>query len=381
MKQLLLTAMFVLFTLLGFSQDYKLDELRTYYWNDAAANYEQDDTQLYSYANGGIKETTILGIDFSTSENYYQINKSYNANNDISLKVNQEWDLNLEDWSTFSEVIYDYDLSNKLISETTRLYNNTTMTYINESRLLYEYSDSFLIRRTIQEWDATNNDWINEDKDEMTYVNDLLDEQISSSWNSLNSEWILQYRDTLIYDTNNLLITRRYESYSTIDDEWELDGRDLVTYSGMLLTEILSQRWVNSDWRDQSKYTYSHDDNGNITTLYYEQRSSTTMELEPYYKEEMVYSLADPLSANEFVEGNFNVYPNPVRDVLNLDFDSSLPTNYEVQLFGMDGRLVKTEKLTIGIQKFQLHLADLQKGMYLLTFKGNQNLRYKILKE
>ncbi|HQC07707.1 MAG TPA: hypothetical protein PK067_11860, partial [Kaistella chaponensis] len=85
--------------------------LTIYNWNDVT-DWVQEETQLYSYDNGGIKETRILGIDFSTSENYYQINKSYNTNNDISLTVNQLWDLSLIDWDTYSDVIYGYDLSN-----------------------------------------------------------------------------------------------------------------------------------------------------------------------------------------------------------------------------------------------------------------------------
>ncbi len=293
--------------------------------------------------------------------------------------MNQLWDLSLIDWDTYSDVIYGYDLSNRLISETTRIFDNTTMTYTNESRLLYDYSGSFLIKRTSQEW--ISNDWIDEDKTEMTYTDGLLTEEISSSWSTLHTEWILQYRDTLIYNTDNLLIERRYESYLGFDDEWELDSRDLVTHSGMLLTEVLSQRWVNSNWRNQSKYIYEYDDNGNRTTFNYEQRSATTMELEPYYKSEMEYSLAAPLSVNEFVVDNFKFYPNPVKDVLNLEFDSSLLTNCEVQLFGMDGRLIQTEILTKGLQKIQLHLANLQKGLYLLKFKKNDNITYKILKE
>lgn len=176
MKQVLLTATFVLLTLLGFSQAYKLDENKTYSYNDATANYDQIEAQFYSYANGGIKETSIVGIDFSTGENYYQINKSYNANNDITLTLNQLRDLDTEDWIDDSEIIYDYDLSNRLISETTHVFADPD----DDFRVLYEYSGSLLIKRTTQVWDATNDDWKDGDKDEMTYINDLLDQQVSS---------------------------------------------------------------------------------------------------------------------------------------------------------------------------------------------------------
>lgn len=383
MKKLLLTTMFAFYTFFGFSQAYKLDERKTYYKNDSAENgWKQDQTQIYSYLNGGIKETKISITDFSTSEKYYQVEKYYNANNDISLIINQEEGQNPGEWTIFSEVKYDYDTSNRLINETTRLYDNTTMTYINESRLLYDYPGASRLKRssTSQEWNASKNDWINDEKDEMYYINGLLDAQISSYWNALTSEWLLRYRDMLKYDKNNLLIERKYESYS--DGKWVLDDRDLATYSGTLLIEVLSQSWIDSGWRNDLRYVYTYDNHGNAIEFYYEQRGNNTLEMVPHYKEEMTYSLAEPLlSKNEFIVGDFKLYPNPVKDVINLDFDSSLSTNYEVQVFGMDGKLIQTQKLTTGIQKFQLHLENLQKGMYLLKFKGNQNLTYKILKE
>lgn len=382
MKQLFLTAIFALFIVTGFSQAYKLDELRTYYWNDATAQYNQQETQLYAYENGGIKETSVLGIHFATSENYYRMLKSYNDNNDISERINQEWNANTGDWSIFSKVIYDYGSPGRLIAETTQLYNDGSGIYENESRWVYGYTGSLNTNRVFQNFDVANDTWTKVSRDDMYYTNDLLSRQTSSTWNALNAEWVIQSGDTLIYDANDLLIERRYEEYSVIDDEWELDSRDTLTYSGTLLTEVLNQQWMNGGWRDEIKFRYEHDEHGNTTTFYYDSRNLTTGQLEPYYKEERDYSLADPVGIEAFAaEDNFKVYPNPVRDVLNLDFGSSLPADIEVQLFGIDGRLIKSTKLATGIHKSQLQLDDLQRGVYLLTFPGNKNRSYKIVKE
>ncbi len=43
---------------------------------------------------------------------------------------------------------------------------------------------------------------------------------------------------------------------------------------------------------------------------------------------------------------NINIYPNPAKDYINVDFDANNFTKGEIQLFDMQGRLVKKTKLT-----------------------------------
>lgn len=383
MKQLFLFAAFALYSVHGFSQGYKLDELRTYYWDGPTAAWEQDETRVYDYANGGAKETQITGLDFPSSENYYRIIKDYNDNNDISVTTNQLWDPNFMGWDTFSQITYDYNASEQLTSETTQVYDNATSTYMNESRSLYEYAGSLLMRTTTQEWNESTTAWVDDDKVEMTYTDGLLTGQISSSWSVPNAEWYAHYRDIVTYNVSGQLTEWLTEDYSYFDEVWVPENRSIPTYTGQLQTEVLTQRWneATSVWVNRTRQQNTYDGNDNKTVFLDETWKSSTSEWVFHYKEEMDYSLATPLGLNEPVAGHFNVYPNPVNDQLNLTFGASLLADHEAQLFAIDGRLIQTEKLTRGMQQFQLQVSDLQSGVYLLTIKGDQDRTYKFLKE
>ncbi len=75
-------------------------------------------------------------------------------------------------------------------------------------------------------------------------------------------------------------------------------------------------------------------------------------------------SSLDELDANE----SFDVYPNPVSDVLNLDMNITETANVSVRVLNILGELVMTEQLgsVYGRQIEQLNVADLQAGSYLL---------------
>ena len=75
-------------------------------------------------------------------------------------------------------------------------------------------------------------------------------------------------------------------------------------------------------------------------------------------------SSLDELDTNE----SFDVYPNPVSDVLNLDMNITETANVSVRVLNVLGELVMTEQLgsVYGRQIEQLNVADLQAGSYLL---------------
>ncbi|MEO0898587.1 MAG: endo-1,4-beta-xylanase [Bacteroidota bacterium] len=63
------------------------------------------------------------------------------------------------------------------------------------------------------------------------------------------------------------------------------------------------------------------------------------------------------------------VYPNPVKDVLFIEAESSW---LQVQLFDLSGRLVQQQEITPSSQ--QMDVSSLQKGMYLLEIKDKDHI-------
>lgn len=78
---------------------------------------------------------------------------------------------------------------------------------------------------------------------------------------------------------------------------------------------------------------------------------------------------------NNQIVNSFKIYPNPVKDVLNIDFNTN---NTSCAIFDMQGKLVL--ELTSGNTQF--NVSSLPKGLYILKITDSEkNLTYKIVKE
>lgn len=72
---------------------------------------------------------------------------------------------------------------------------------------------------------------------------------------------------------------------------------------------------------------------------------------------------------------NLNVYPNPVSDNLTLTFDNKNPANVNLQIIGLDGKVVKSTPYNAhtGMNTLQLNMANIPTGIYLVRMTGTDN--------
>ena len=86
------------------------------------------------------------------------------------------------------------------------------------------------------------------------------------------------------------------------------------------------------------------------------------------------------LSSEEsvFNPSYINVYPNPTKDKLTIEFSESLQnTNTEVSIYSTEGKLVKSENLQSSLS--QIDVSSLSTGIYFATFNLNgihRNIRF-----
>lgn len=71
------------------------------------------------------------------------------------------------------------------------------------------------------------------------------------------------------------------------------------------------------------------------------------------------------------------VYPNPARDVLTLQFAAALNEAYTVAIYEQTGRLVKTQQFADGTQQAKLSITDLPPGVYVLQVQSDQYTEYQ----
>ena len=75
--------------------------------------------------------------------------------------------------------------------------------------------------------------------------------------------------------------------------------------------------------------------------------------------------------------GEFRLYPNPASDLTTVDFALEESADVTVSIYGMDGRLMNTEKLGYlneGIKTIQVPVGHLDNGMYIFELRAGDKL-------
>jgi len=89
----------------------------------------------------------------------------------------------------------------------------------------------------------------------------------------------------------------------------------------------------------------------------------------PVYVPTLMTGLCATLSATEFQQENvFTMYPNPVKDVVTLQYDLAV-NNAEVTIFDVTGRLIQNVVLNSVIGSSELNVSAYPAGVYLVLVK------------
>ncbi len=76
-------------------------------------------------------------------------------------------------------------------------------------------------------------------------------------------------------------------------------------------------------------------------------------------------------------DDGIKVYPNPAKNILLIETQQPAGNNNAIQLFDLQGRLVKEIKVTTGNRRLQIDLSDVTAGFYMLRFMSEQHLYCK----
>jgi hypothetical protein len=81
-------------------------------------------------------------------------------------------------------------------------------------------------------------------------------------------------------------------------------------------------------------------------------------------------------------EGQVLVFPNVLKDIVNIEMEIQENTNGQISLIDMSGRLISllSEKLSPGYHKFGIPIQNIANGSYILNCKiGDRFYNYPIL--
>ncbi len=78
-----------------------------------------------------------------------------------------------------------------------------------------------------------------------------------------------------------------------------------------------------------------------------------------------------------------NAYPSPAKDVLTIEFSSTVKQNSVVEITDVTGRVVFTQNATVstGVNKIQMNVNTLASGSYIVSVKGDSTRQVKFVKQ
>lgn len=102
-----------------------------------------------------------------------------------------------------------------------------------------------------------------------------------------------------------------------------------------------------------------------------------------FYTVSKKLTIWDPTaSSDKFELADLKVYPNPAKDILNIEFTSEITGKTKFDIFNLNGRLVKTVNLESTDNHYQINIQDLASGAYILIInnEGGSN-SHKFIKQ
>ncbi|MGC1471352.1 MAG: T9SS type A sorting domain-containing protein [Psychroserpens sp.] len=359
---------------------YRINNQNLYTWNDAIEDWSQYGTFSYHYDNGGSKETRLVASNFPEGQTTYQFYKVYNEINNIVSSEGQSWDAQNSAWLNEAKVGYQYNASNAINFTDIQYYNQDLMVYEDISRQYITYEGDNVTMTIDQEYDTVLSEWQN--KDRYTYIynsQNLLETIHEYQWNTVSSMWEVTIRNTFMYDTNDLLVETLIEYES--NNSWIETKRIYRTYIGLLEVEVLNTFWNLSigEWENSTKELSTYDSNGNKTIFIIEDwnPSNSTWNLD--YKEEYTYEEAVSLSVADVNKMTIKMYPNPVKDIINIELNDNDLSKKTISIYGIDGKLLMSTFSKPNDNLIQLNLEALKSGIYFLRIGSSEVKR--IIKE
>jgi len=73
------------------------------------------------------------------------------------------------------------------------------------------------------------------------------------------------------------------------------------------------------------------------------------------------------------IRESLRVYPNPVSDLLTVEFNASSRGNSVIDIISMDGRILMTQQIASGENRTEINVSSLSQGMYICRIRGNNN--------
>jgi len=174
--------------------------------------------------------------------------------------------------------------------------------------------------------------------------------------------------------SNNPVIKARVRAtteVSLILTAGTLDGGNWITQDGDLTTNVIpgDGEWTNVEFAVSDT---AWNGSGNLADVIgweiYVAKGTDLLQGEVHFDHITFGASEFGVSTKEVVASNFNVFPNPVSDVLNVNFEATSSTL--VELVDLTGKIVKSENAQAGSVTATFNVNDVNAGVYFVNVKS-----------
>lgn len=416
MKKILLILL-VFISIKATSQIQKLDSVHLFSWDTNAENWKHNTREILTFENNGNKETNYLRLNLSNSNwaNFYQTLKEYDVNNNLTKKVFQTWDSDIDDWKNSTKDSIKY-ISNQKSNEFYYLYfsdkwnesSNTKFTYnseklteelnqknnstftsmVNNTKISYNYNGDILIEKVKQEWLDWASIWENDEKIVYEYQDENLSKETTISWNSSNQVWGTNgYKKTeYIYNSENLILASTSSLFIANDGVFKGTDKYNYTYSTNQVIATHQQKNLTGDdgWKNYAQQIRKNDDDDHLTEHIYQNWNTTINNWKGFLR--LVYYWSEATDAfsltveKQTQQVGVRVFPIPAQDNLNIHFSKKINTPTALYFYDINGREIFQKNIQANEQKVSIKIPEYNSSMLFLKIKNNLgSSTYKVL--
>ena len=275
----------------------------------------------YTYDTNNNIETITISVNDQTGNLILDERETitYDANDDITEVLYEEWDDNLQDWVQSRRAV--------------------NLVWHDQEELLFSSVD-------IEQWDGNN--WEPAMRITKDYHSDNTEEmELEEVWDDVNEVYVNEYLEERDLDANMVEISQIAYDWNSVDEEWEIYwGSTYVnTYNNDdELDEQIIENWnsFNEEWILNQKY---------------------------------VYSYIDIASVSDYSKETISIYPNPATEIISINAESDLEN---VSIVGMNGKTVYNMH-KINSANHEVDVNFLNPGTYFVISKTNENQTSKKL--
>jgi hypothetical protein len=327
--------------------------------------YEYDDNH---------RGTITISSNWDAGTNQYvfstKYESTYDENGNRITHLLCTFDTAINDWKNLWNEEYTYDIEHRLIMDVGYWWNNdgqfwsgadsTVYQYTNGNESKYYYvSDSTGWRpslKYITTWDNTQKRSI----DSYKYIG--------------NSEWLFNKTEETTYNELGNIILQESYKLSEFDSLWKGDIKKEYIYNEqnqLLATNQYSWSQSTGLWVDHVNSINVYDEYGvKFYTCFFVWDNALSL----WYKDSsqlFYYSSTSSIGDSELPHLFVQVFPNPCRNQISIDFESNENECADYQIFSVTGKLVDAGSVE---KANPISVEKLNSGLYLIQAQSGSRI-------